>query len=188
MLGKQVEPRPGEVCLVCNQPITADDVVYVVRGHRIPLHAAACYGEFKDHPWKYLAILEPHGAFLGSGGEGQRLSLGWFLAGLYILVGLVFAALCAHQAMHRGYSPAVWFGTGLVLNAFGYLLLVTRPRKDVEALAGVPKGLQKVPVTYEPRPCPACGRLNHPAASECAGCGGKLDPSMESEVQRAGLR
>lgn len=188
VLGEKVEPQPGEICLVCGLPIGADDVVYLAQGHRIPLHGARCFPEFKRNPWKFLALIEPHGAFLGSGGEGQGLSKVWFLAGLYVLVGLVFAAGCAHEAFDRGRRPAAWFAAGLVLNVLGYLLLLTRPRREVVALRGVPKGLHKVPATYDPRPCPGCGQPNHPAADECVGCGGKIEPAIRSEVQRAGLR
>lgn len=188
VIGKQVEPRPGEYCLVCDEPLGEHDVVYLVRGQRVALHVVVCYSELAKDPQKFLAILQPHGAFLGAGAEEQGLSPGWFLVGLYILLGLIFAALCAQHALHAGHNPVAWFGVGLVLNAFGYLLLLTRPKREVHALGGVPKGLGKVAATYAPQPCPGCGKMNHPAAEECAGCGGKLHPAVDSEVKKAGLR
>lgn len=188
VLGKQVKPRPGEMCLVCYTPIGPDDVVYLVKGQRVPLHAMVCYGELAKHPQNFLTIPQPHGAFLGAGAEEQAVSPAWFLAGLYVLLGLIFAAMCAHQALDRGRSPAGWFGAGLFFNAFGYLALLTRPALEVGSPGGVPGGLGKVAATRAPVPCPCCGKTNHPAAEECAGCGEKLRPAVDSDLTRAGLR
>lgn len=187
-VGKRVPARAGEICLVCNKPIAQDDVVYLVRGQRVPLHVANCLGKFESRPQFYLAMLQPHGAFLGTSGKEGGLAWGWFFAGLYVLVGLVFAALCAHRALQTGQRPALWFGLGLALNVVAYLLLLTRPRKETGAPGGVPAGLGKVAATYAPQQCPRCGLANHPSAEECAGCGEKLHPVMKSEVRRAGLR
>jgi hypothetical protein len=188
VLGKRVPARPGEICLVCNKLIGRDDVAYLVRGQRVALHVPVCLEKFVQRPQFYLAILQPRGAFLGTSGQEGGLAWGWFFAGLYVLLGLVFAALCAHRALHAGHSPALWFGLGLALNVVAYLLLLTRPKKETGAPGGVPKGLAKVAATYAPQQCPRCGLANHPSAEECAGCGRKLHPAMKSEVSRAGLR
>jgi hypothetical protein len=185
ILGESVAPKSGEICVVCNEPIGDNDAVYLVKGQRVPVHLIVCYHKLQAHPEVFLAQLQPKGAFLGAGGGEQKASYFWFLAGLYILVGLVFAALCAHQALQSGHSPVTWFGVGLVLNALGYLLLLTRPRGVVAALGGVPKGLHKIAATHAPQPCPGCGKMNHPSATECAGCGGRLQPVVESEVEKA---
>jgi hypothetical protein len=69
-----------------------------------------------------------------------------------------------------------------VLSVFGYLYVLTRP-----ALANkgeIPEGLVKVPTTAAPATCPNCGYGNHPSAKVCAGCSGKLQPVMQSEVAR----
>jgi hypothetical protein len=188
VLGEEVPPRPGEICVVCKRPIGTEGVTYLVKGQRFPLHVPACYEKFRKNPQAYLAALQPHGAFLGAGGEGQNLSLAWFLAGLYVLVGLCFGALCAHHALSSGRKPAAWFAAGLALNALGYLWLLTRPKLGVHTPSGAPEGLGKVSVTLAPQPCPSCGRMNHPAADRCADCGGKLKPAVNSEVKKAGLR
>lgn len=187
ILGKEVPARPGEICLVCGKPIGADDVVYLIHGQRVALHAVVCFGEFDKTPYKYLDMVEPHGAFLGMGGESQALSLGWFFLGLYILLGLIFAALCAHQAMRTGHSATAWFGAGLALNAVGYLLLITRRPGEMDGPEGVPAGLQKIPLTYSPRACPVCGAPNHPSATQCSACGAALEPQAPSEARKAGL-
>lgn len=174
------------VCLVCNHPIGKNDFVFLVKGQRVAVHRVNCYQELLEHPYRFLGIFQPHGAFLGAGAEEQSVSFAWFLVGLYILSGLVFGALGAHQALHRGRSAVAWFGLGLALNVFGYLLLYLCSSRQMEG-APVPSGLQKVPTTSNPKPCPWCGKTNHPAAEQCSGCGAKLQPFMESEVKKAGF-
>lgn len=187
VVGKLVEPLPGERCLVCNQPIHKSDLVYLVQGQRAPIHLEGCNDKFLAQPQHWLAQLKPRGAFLGAGEEQRALSAAWFFVGFYVLLGLIFAALCAHQALHMGRGPVGWFAVGLLFNAFGYLVLLTRPKLELRALAGVPRGLGKVPVTYAPRTCTMCGATNHPSAIACSDCGAKLMPAVDSEVRRAGL-
>jgi hypothetical protein len=187
VVGKRIKTVPGMVCLVCNKPISGDDFVFLVKGQRVAVHRANCYARLLDRPYGFLEILQPHGAFLGAGAEEQTVSFTWFLVGLYILTGLVFAALGAHRALHVGRSPAAWFALGLTFNIFAYLLLLTRRKGQMEGPASVPPGLRKVPVTSDPRSCPECGKANHPSAEQCAGCGAKLQPSSESEVKKAGF-
>jgi len=122
-----------------------------------------------------------------AGNDQPNVSRVWIYGGLYVLLGLVFAAICAHRALHVGYSPWAWFWLGLVLNAFAYLLLLTRPKREVRAPAGVPLGLGKIAATHAPQRCPKCGAFNHPSALRCLGCGASLSPGVESEVSRVGL-
>ncbi len=187
-VAKRAPPKAGDICRVCNRPIHDSDVVYLARGQRLPIHVSELDANVRGQLEQVLARLEPRGAFIGAWQDHPALSKAWFLAGLYILLGLVFAALCAHRALHVGHSPVVWFGVGLLLNAFGYLLLFTRPKREVLAPAGVPAGLRKISATPAPQPCPKCGTLNHPSAVACIGCGAALEPRMDSEVVRAGLR
>jgi len=199
VVGPRVRARPGEICIVCNNPVGPDDPVYLVQGQRVPVHADE-EREFLSNPRKYLTRLKPMGgALLGAdsnqpgmanraGNNQQSVSLVWIYGGLYVLLGLVFAAICAHRALHVGYSPWAWFGLGLVLNAFAYLLLLTRPSREVRAPAGVPVGLGKIAATHAPERCPKCGAFNHPSAVQCLGCGASLSPGVESEVRRVGLR
>ena len=198
VVGAGIRAHPGEICIVCNNPVGPDDAVYLVQGQRVAVHARE-EGEFLSHPRRYLMRLKPlGGALLGAdsnqpgmtnraGNDQPNVSRVWIYGGLYVLLGLVFAAICAHRALHVGYSPWAWFWLGLVLNAFAYLLLLTRPKREVRAPAGVPLGLGKIAATHAPQRCPKCGAFNHPSAAQCLGCGASLSPGAESEVRRAGL-
>jgi len=187
-VGKRVQPKVGDICLVCYRPIQDGDAVFLVRGQRVPIHREELEPDLPGQLERLLAHLQPRGAFIGAEQNQPPLSRVWFFLGLYVLVGLIFAALCAHRALHTGHNPFAWFGLGLALNLFAYLLLLTRPRREVPAPAGVPGGLRKIPATYAPQPCAGCGTLNHPSATACLGCGTRLEPKVVSEVGRVGLR
>lgn len=186
-VGRRVAARAGEICASCNTPIGEHDAVYQVHGQRVPVHLnGVCDANLRARPGAIVAQLRPRGAFLGAVSEAPQLSAAWFLVGLYVLTGLLFAAVCAHRALHAGQSPVRWFFAGLVFNAPGYLALLTRPKRPVAAPAGIPRGLGKISSTYAPEVC-ACGAENHPAAKVCSGCGGTLAPRAESEAARVGL-
>src|SRR6516165_1042544 len=116
VVGPKVRAEPGEICIVCNNPVGPDDPVYLVQGQRVPVHADE-EREFLSNPRKYLMRLKPMGgALLGAdsnepgmanraGNDQPSVSRVWIYGGLYVLLGLVFAALCAHRALHVGYSP-----------------------------------------------------------------------------------
>jgi hypothetical protein len=183
-----VEPRAGETCIVCDKTVGATDRVYEVAGQRVPVHMGACDNAFRRAPEHFLARLKPRGAFLGAEPNlGPNFSLGWFAFGIYVLLGLVFGAFCAYRAVNHALRPWPWFLAGFFLNVFGFLALVTRPAGD-RSMAGLPPGLVKVPTTYSPRVCPQCGKMNHPSATSCVGCGNKIEPLVTSEVARAALR
>jgi hypothetical protein len=198
VVGPRIRVHPGEICIVCNNPVGPDDSVYLVQGQRVPMHA----GEervFFSNPRNYLRRLKPMGGALlgadsnqpgmanGAGNDQPSVSRVLIYGGLYVLLGLVFAAICAHRALHTGHSPGVWFGLGVVLNVFAYFLLLTRPKRQVRAPAGVPAGLGKIAATHAPQRCPKCGASNHPSAAQCLACGASLSPGVESEVRRVGL-
>lgn len=125
------------------------------------------------------------GLFSEEGPSGGGLSLAWFVLGLYVLAGLIFAGACAHLAVHKALPPLPWFFLGLFLNAVGYLILLTRAPGDAQPFrAGIPRGLRKVPRTYFAEDCPECGNHNHPAAHYCPGCGSRMEPPFESEAAR----
>lgn len=183
-------PREGEICVVCDRAVAGTDRVYEVEGHRVPVHAGACDAAFRRSPEVYLVRLRPRGAFLGAESSyGPGYSLAWFALGTYVLVGLVFGAICAGRAVNRSLKPLPWFFAGFLLNLFGFLVLLTRAAGDGSAAPeGLPAGLVKVPTTYAPRTCPHCGSTNHPSAAFCTGCGAELHPFVSSEVVRVGLR
>jgi hypothetical protein len=186
-VGKRVPHKAGDICALCNQPTDANDPTYMVHGQRVPLHAAEMKDPSAASQLKgFLALLQPRGAFIGQSASAE-LSLGWFIFGMYFLVGLLFAAMSAHRALNAGYSPISWFFVGLVFSAVGYLFLLTRPKREVLAPAGIPPGLGKISLTYNPQACPKCGTENHPSAAQCSGCKANLSPQMTSEVARAGL-
>jgi hypothetical protein len=177
----------GERCTVCGAVLSEDDVALVVRGRRVPLDKDMV-GEFLKEPERYFAHLQPKGALFQENGDASGatalggVSRGWFLAGLYVLVALVFAGLSGYAAVGKGLKPIPHFFIGLLFSLFGYLYVLTRPAKA--GPGEVPRGLAKVPLTRDPVPCGSCGALNHPSAKRCSGCGTGLEPRVESEVAR----
>jgi hypothetical protein len=182
-VGRKVSPRKSDICAQCYHAVDENDVVYVINGQRVALHSQEIEPDLSGQLLRLVAQLQPRGAFLGAG-EQAALSPFWFYLGLYVLSGLVFGALAAHRALHKGYSAAAWFSVGCAFSAAGYLYLLSRPAREVTAPAGVPAGLHKIPSTYEPQVC-ACGAENHPSAAACSTCGAILEPRVVSEVQRA---
>jgi ribosomal protein L37E len=186
VLGARVAPRAGDRCLIDREPTGPADPVYLVDGQRVALHWTHCYREFLKHPARYEALLKPGGgAFLFSEGYLSEISLGWLLLGLYVLLGLVFAALSAGHALAHG-KPAVGaFFAGFFLNAAGYLYVCTRPSAKTGAEVMRGKALWRIPTSYPPEACPRCGAANHPSAKVCAACGAVLTPRIASEVDLA---
>ncbi|HUY15198.1 MAG TPA: zinc ribbon domain-containing protein [Terriglobia bacterium] len=185
-LGVRVSQKPGDVCLIDGKKLRPTDPVYlIVNGFRIPLHWPDCYDRFIHSPRKWLSHLEPGGgAFLGAEAGSGGPSLIWIWLGIYVLAGLAFAAICAQRSLEVGYAPAAGFALGFFLNLPGYLFLVSRPRRKVQAPGGIPAGLRKIPATHSPQACPRCGMPNHPSAQACIACGVKLLPRFASEVSK----
>jgi hypothetical protein len=187
VIGVRVPPEPGDICMLCNNPLEDQDLVYLVEGQRLPLHEHEKADATTPQLRMFLTRLKPYGSFWGAVQRHLPVSGGWFYLGLYILIGLFFAALSAHRALHFGLNPALWFGLGLVFSVLGYIVLRTRPPQEIFAPAGVPSGLTKISSTYDPVHCPGCEAENHPSAARCGSCGKSLMPSITSEVARAGL-
>ncbi len=185
-VGVRVNQKPGDVCLIDGKKLRPTDPVYlVVNGYRIPLHWPDCYDRFVHSPRKWLSHLEPGGgAFLGAEAGAGGPSWAWIWLGIYVLAGLTFAAICAQRSLEVGYAPAAGFALGFFLNLPGYLFLVSRQRRPVQAPEGIPAGLRKAPSTYSPITCPRCGMANHPSAQACIACGVKLLPRIVSEVSK----
>ena len=175
----RVEVRPGDHCIVSGKPLGPDDVCFLVDGRRVPLKKEAV-PIFLSNQEKYFSKLQPKSAlFTESMGQQKALSMGWFVFGIYILVGLFFGALTSHAAVGKGLRPIPWFFGGLIFNAFGYFAVIM---KKSEAVKDVPAGFAKVPLTSAPSICPECGYENHPTAKICSGCGIALNPKESSEI------
>ncbi len=185
VVGKRVPPQPGDICRVCNQPVDEKDAVYRVRGHRIAIHQHEVATDLRAQLAALVTELEPRAALFGT--QNGTLSNAWLYFGLYVLVGLAFGALCAHRALIAGYGPLGWFGLGMLFNVFAFGVLLTRPRREIKAPAGIPAGLGKIAATYQPVVC-QCGAENHPSARNCSTCGAALEPRTTSEVERVGLK
>jgi hypothetical protein len=165
----------GETCVVCNGRTSSQDLAYRVNGQRVAVMRGMEEDVLKN-PAKYVAALKPEGLFSSAGRQtpgGQALL--WL--GTLVLIGLLCGAMCSHLAMARGLSPWSWFFLGL---GFSLLAVAVLWRKPVVAAA--PVGMNKVPSTRAPMPCPKCGDWNHPSATRCLGCGNVLTPTASSEV------
>ena len=175
--------KPGDVCLVSGKALTHNDVVYLIRGHRIAL-ARDQVAAFLADSTKLLARFQPQGALFHEHAARRSpeggIDLGWFLFGMYVLVALLFSGLSGYTAVSKGLNPIPHFFIGLIFSALGYLYVLTRPRAAQSS--EVPSGLVKVHTTHEPVACGQCGYTNHPAAKTCSGCGAKLQPIVASEV------
>jgi len=180
----ETRPAAGEQCLVCGQAIHDGEIVELrYKGRRFHV-AVEMLGNFEGDPEMYFEELEAHSAlFDESAAEGPQMKMGWLYFGLYVLIGLVSAALCGYLALSRGRPALRWFAAGLVLNLIAIIALLVTPKGDLSNLpAGVPSGLAKIPATHEPLPCEDCGSSNHPSAERCGGCGKKLSPQVVSET------
>ncbi len=189
--GTRVEratPKPGDICIACNHPVGEHDAVFLVRGHRLPIHLGEIQADLGAQLSQFVGRLEPQSALFQVSERNPARSILWLLAGSYILMALIFAALSSQRALIKGYSPSLWLALGLLFHVFAYAVLLMLPGRRLESPAGIPKGLKKIAATHQPLPCPGCGELNHPSATKCAGCGGTLVARISSEVGRAGLR
>ena len=177
----------GEQCLVCGELIRGAEVVELrYKGRRFHV-AAALFEKLMEDPDRYFSKLQARSALFDEEAYSNQspMSLGWLYFGLYVLVGLLSAAVCGCLAVSRGLASMRWFFAGLVGNVIAVLWIVLARRGDpAAAVAGVPKGLAKVPTTHGPQTCLSCGHLNHPSAEACAHCGQPTEPTAESDVMR----
>jgi hypothetical protein len=184
-----VAAKAGEICTVCGMPVSSSDVAIILKGRRIPVMKDMAETVLRN-PELYFKDKQAKGALFQedfqapSGAVRAGVSLGWFLAGLYVLSALIFGGLSGAAAVAKGLPPISSFFLGLGLSLFGYLFVLTR-RTD-KASHGVPAGLLKVPATQSPLACPQCGNTNHPAAASCASCHVSLSPQGQSDLSRAG--
>lgn len=178
-------PGQGEQCLVCGFPIYGKNIVEIRYQGRTFYVAKPLLKRFARDPDKYFHKLQARSVLFDEGAlKTTPLAMGWLIAGLYVLAGLVFAAVCGYVAVHRALSPIPWFFAGLAGNVAGLVLVFLAPKGDASRLpAGIPAGLAKVPMTRSPAACRACGTPNHPSATVCSGCRGELTPTVDSETR-----
>ena len=184
---KSVPPKQGERCIICNVPLSEEDVTLMVRGRRVPLKNAMVES-FMNNQEKYFAELQPKSALFQENMEAMGtaqggISSGWFLFGSYILSALIFSGLSGSAAISKGLPPIPHYFIGFFFSVFGYIYVLTRPA--LTSKGEIPEGFIKVPTTHAPVLCKKCGNTNHPSAKKCSSCGAQLEPKMQSEVGRS---
>lgn len=98
----------GEQCIVCRQPIEGDPVVEARYKGRTFYVAKSMLSTFEADPEAYFRTLQARGGLFDEAAlieMGQEGSNAWLLFGVYILVGLVFAATTSYLAIARGRAP-----------------------------------------------------------------------------------
>jgi len=180
--------RPGERCVICGTPLSGSDIAVIVKGRRVPVMKEMASAVLKD-PETYFKNMQARGALfqeefqIHSGATQAGVSLGWFLAGLYVVIALIFGGLSGVTAVAKGLPAISSFFVGFGLSLFGYLYVLTRP-SQIDSNGVAP--LEKVPITQLPLACPQCGNTNHPAAASCAACHVLLLPQGRSDLRRSG--
>ncbi|MBM3736052.1 MAG: hypothetical protein FJW39_09725 [Acidobacteria bacterium] len=165
--------RDGETCVVCNTRLTKDDVAFLIDGQRLAV-MREMREELLREPLVYLARYKPEG-MLFTGRQPVAMGAGYLWVGTWVLLAIVSGALCSYLAMNRGLAPSKWFFAGLAFPP-AVVGLMFKPR------AAVPAGLAKIASTRDPAACPACGSLNHPAATACLRCGAAMIPTARAET------
>lgn len=175
----------GEQCLVCRQLIHDGDIVEVRYKGRTFHVAAKMLDEFKADPDRYFYAMQARsGLFDEASTETPQMSMGWLGFGTYVLLGLIFGAICGYAALNRGLPGMRWFMAGFIGGVFGLIAFFVTQR-GARRLDGDARGLSKIPVTSSPVDCPTCGESNHPTAPACSACGRSLNPTAQPETARA---
>ncbi len=175
--------KAHERCLVCGTELTpSDGLAFYYRGRPIAISKKHLQ-MFLQNPDRYFNHLEARGALFQEG-AAQPISGGWLVLGVWILLGLVGAAICTGVAFRKGLSPLSWFAAGLLLNIVSVLLVLARSSAQKVEL---PPRLAKIPNTVQSEECPQCGTRNHPTAKRCNGCDAEMKPLSDSEVNRIDL-
>ena len=176
-------PGDGEQCLVCKQPIEGEPAVEIRYKGRVFHVKESMMDDFRADPEAYFRSMQARSGLFDEAAMPERpMRTGWLAFGVYLVIGLLFGAICGSVAMGRSRPALPWFFAGLAGNviALGVLLLTT----SAEEGGAAPVGLRKVPRTRAPRPCPHCGATNHPSARACSSCGGALEPKAPAETER----
>ncbi len=183
----EIDRRPGdgEQCLVCRKRIFDEEVVEIRFQGRTFHVGAPLMGDFVENPRFYFKRLQARTAlFDESALEAPPMAVGWLWFGFYVLIGVIFSAVCGYVAVAKARPPMPWFVAGLLGNIAAFVVLLSVPGGDAPCPAGIPRGLRKVPVTRTPSACVSCGCANHPSAAACSDCGTTLIPQVEAETVR----
>ncbi len=146
-----VPVEPGDVCVVCDRPVSENASAFLLGGQRFAVDADEKDMLLSD-PQRYIASYRPNNIFM-HGHERGWFSSGWLWFALFMTVMVVATGMLAVRRLQR---------------------------------SGLPPGQWKLRLTRDPVPCPSCGGTNHPAASQCAGCGAALNPVAPSETKVLG--
>lgn len=156
------------------------------KGRRVAVCPGECREHWKANPNQFFLKLQSRGALFDENSIPEsKGNNGWLYLGMYVLVGLIFGAICAYVAVTQGHEATGWFLAGLVLNVIGLIAVLVKGQGDLSKYpAGVPVGFAKVPSTYTPVVCQTCGGENHPSASICSQCGAEQKSTVETEASK----
>lgn len=169
-------------CVVCQ--VRQGEVQYseLHKGTLVPV-CVYCVEPYRSTPEPYFARLQPRAALFHDD-YALHAPTRWFAfaAGCYALVGVLCAGIAGSTAVRKGHPAWPFVIGGFVGNVVAIVWARSLP---VQHHLFPPGGLAKIPTTRLPTMCPGCGVPIHPAAKQCASCGGALAPTAPSEVDSA---
>lgn len=164
--------QTGDRCLICDAPLTEDDLVLQYKGRRVPL-TKGYRDEFISHPEKYFWKLQSKGALFTEHESSADYTL------LYVVIGIlcviVNASITTSLAMTRSGSAQFWFTLGLLLPVVSILYVLSQNTSSTTP------GIAQGATTYAPAICEHCNAAVHPNAAFCSACNMERNPLQPSE-------
>ena len=183
--GFESRPASGESCLACGKAIEGRAAWLQREGREVWLHPEECVAAWEADPGRHFRNVQAKSALFDEEGRQGLGGYGWFLAGLWVLVGTICGAAAAYAAVGRRRSPIPWFFLGVATNGIALVAIwLAGSKGDSAPTEEVPPGLRKVPTTLPPESCPLCGSDNHPSARSCSRCDATLEPLADAETSR----